>query len=70
MTVLAPADVDLHIAAIAPAQLLQGLLERGEAGLTLRIDCTSIYETRQCAAPARPAAHARQAATLPFRRAT
>ena len=37
--VLVPADVDPHIAAIAPAQLLQGLLERREAGLTFGIVC-------------------------------
>src|SRR6516164_6650910 len=42
--VLAPAEVDPHIAAIAPAQLLQGLLERREAGLTLRIVCGPAHE--------------------------
>ena len=33
----APAGVDLHIAAIAPAQLLQDLLERRESRLTIWI---------------------------------
>ena len=32
----APADVDLNIAAAAPAQLLQDLLERRESGLAIR----------------------------------
>src|SRR5205085_1237721 len=35
--VLAPAGVDLHIAAIGPAQLLQDFLECSEAGVTFRI---------------------------------
>jgi len=42
--VLAPADVDPYIAGIAPAQLLQGLLERREAGLRLRIVCGPAHE--------------------------
>ena len=33
----APADVDLHVAAVGPAQLLQPLQERREAGLSFRI---------------------------------
>ena len=33
----APADVDPHVAAVGPAQLLQPLQERREAGLTFRI---------------------------------
>src|SRR5262249_2396938 len=37
-------EVDPRIAAIAPAQLLQGLLERREAGLTLRIVCGPAHE--------------------------
>jgi hypothetical protein len=35
--VLAPACVDLNIAAVGPAQLLQDLLERRESGLTIWI---------------------------------
>jgi len=42
--VRAPTNVDPHIAAIAPAQLLQGLLERREAGLPLFIIRGSVYE--------------------------
>jgi hypothetical protein len=39
-----PADVDPHVAAIAPAQLLQGLLERREAGLAEWIVCGPVHE--------------------------
>jgi hypothetical protein len=35
----APADVDLHVTAVGPTQLLHGLLERREAGLCIRIVC-------------------------------
>jgi hypothetical protein len=48
-----PADVDPHIAAIAPAKLLQGLLERGEAGLTLRIVCGPAHEYANASHPLR-----------------
>ncbi len=33
----APADVDPHVAAVGPAQLLQPLQERRDAGLPFRI---------------------------------
>ena len=39
-----PADVDPHVAAFAPAQLLQPLPERRHAGLTFRIVCGAGYE--------------------------
>ena len=42
--VLAPAGVDSHVAAVAPAQLLQGLLERRDASLTSWIICGHVHE--------------------------
>ena len=57
-----PADIDAHVAAHAPAQLLQPLHECGEAGLfgLIRSLCSS---ARRSAASARPAVRAPQAAT-------
>jgi hypothetical protein len=42
--VRAPARVDSHIAAVAPAQLLQDLLERCDASLTAWIICGHVHE--------------------------
>ncbi len=42
--VLAPADVELHIPANGPAQLLQGLLKRPDSGLTLAIVGGRVHE--------------------------
>src|SRR5262244_1954862 len=39
-----PAGVDPQVAAFAPAQLFQGLCERGEAGLSFRIVRAHIHE--------------------------
>src|SRR5258705_13434058 len=39
-----PAGVDPQVAAVAPAQLLQGLCERREAGLSFRIVRGPIHE--------------------------
>src|SRR5215468_1653165 len=39
-----PAGIDLHITAIGPAQLLQALLERRDAGFCLRIIHGEWYE--------------------------
>src|SRR4029453_13876835 len=39
-----PASVDLQVAAVAPAQLLQGLCERREAGLSFCIVRGHIHE--------------------------
>ena len=62
-----PADVDPHVAAVGPAQLLQPLQERRDAGLYFRIVRGQVAST-----PMRrirsPAARAPRAATLPPRR--
>ena len=63
-----PARVDPHVAADGPAQLLQPLQERCDAGLILRIVRGSRPSGRRCAASARPAARAPRAATPPPRR--
>ena len=49
--VLAPADVDPHIAAFGPAQFEQGLLQRRDPGLTLRIAQGAIHEHADTAHP-------------------
>jgi hypothetical protein len=41
------ASVDPQVAAVAPAQLLQGLCERREAGLSFRVVRGPIMETKQ-----------------------
>ena len=66
--VLAPADVDPHIAAVAPAQLLQGLPERRDAGLTFCIVRGPVHEHTDAAHPLRSAARALQAAMRPQHR--
>jgi hypothetical protein len=42
--ILAPTDVDLHIAPLAPPQLLQALPKRREPGLTFRIVRSPVHE--------------------------
>jgi hypothetical protein len=42
--IFAPADVELHIAALAPTQLLQALLERRDELLTFRIVRSSVQQ--------------------------
>ena len=48
-----PAGVDPQVAAVAPAQLLQGLCERREAGLSFRIVRGQIHEHADAPHPLR-----------------
>jgi hypothetical protein len=59
----APAGLDLHIAALCPAQLLQDLLERSDARTTFCIFRGRIHEHTDTSD-----ARGRRAATLPHRR--
>ena len=61
--VLAPASVDPNIAAVGPAQLLQDLPERCDAGLTYRIVRGRVHEHTDAPHRARAAARAPRAAT-------
>ena len=67
-----PADVNLHVAAIGPAQLLQRLPERRDAGLRIRIvrGCGRMNTLmRRILRPAAPAPRAAIAAAAPPRSA-
>src|SRR5262249_56777656 len=61
--ILAPAGVDANITALAPAQVLHGLLERREAGAAVRILRRSIHEHADESPPLRLLRACRQRAS-------
>jgi len=64
----AATTIDLHIAAIGPAQLLQPLHEGVHATLRFRIVCREIHEHANGGASFRAAAPAPRVARPPLRR--
>ena len=47
----APAILDLQVAALGPAQLLQALLKRSDAGLSYQIICRRAYQDTNASHP-------------------